>query len=181
MISLQDYNPQPNKALGAIMVILFWVGMGLTIAAMFLYDDVAMPLYIALLLWIAPGILLTPWLNKLLPSKKLKGLAKFAVVFFANIIAFGSIALYGALALDYYSANGAPVTTKTFPVIVYGYTESRSGDKALCADIRYEKEMKRIHFPEYKLTDSSRYHHVELQTTPGFIGFDVIRSKKLVK
>src|SRR5438105_4455916 len=146
MQSLQDYNPQQNKTLGVIMFILFWVGLVLTGLGMYLWDSIAMPLYIALLLWLAPGVILTPYLNKLMPSKKLKGVAKFIVALFADIIAFGGITLYGVLALDYYPANSTPPTVKIIPVIKYGYTESRSGDKSLCADIRYQNYMKQIDF-----------------------------------
>ena len=85
------------------------------------------------------------------------------------------------LALDYYPANSTPPTVKIIPVMKYGYTESRSGDKSLCADIRYQNYTKQIDFSEYELTDSNRFHHVQLQTTPGYLGFEVIRSKKLVK
>jgi hypothetical protein len=181
MTSLKDYNAPQYKTFGVIMFILFWVGLVLTGFGMYLWDSVAMPLYVALLLWLAPGVILTPYLNKFLPSKKLKGVAKFMVALFANIIAFGGIMLYGVLALDYYPANSTPPTVKIIPVMKYGYTESRSGDKSLCADIRYQNYMKQIDFSEYELTDSNRFHHVQLQTTPGYLGFEVIRSKKLVK
>jgi hypothetical protein len=181
MISLQAYNPPQNKVLGAIIFSLLWVGMGLMFADMMLFDVVVMPLYIALLLWIVPGAILTPYLNNANPSKKLKGLAKIIIMFVISIIEFGSITLFAVLALDYYPANGTPLTVQNFPVVKYGYTQSRSGDKTLCADISYQNHYKRFDFPEYKLTDSSLYHYVQLQTTPGYIGFDVIRSKKLVK
>jgi len=151
---------------------------------MMLFDVVAMPLYMALLLWIVPGIVLTPYLNNSLPSKKLKGLVKIIFVLLVSIIAFGSITLFTVLALDYYPANGTPLTVQNFPVVKYGYTMSRlhgSGRKILFADISYQNHFKRIDFPEYEVTDSTRFRNVQLQTTPGFVGFDVIRGKKLLK
>ena len=178
---MQDYNAPQNKVLGAIIFILFWVGIGLMFADMVLFDVVAMPLHIALLLWIVPGAFLTPYLNKANPSKKLKGMAKVLIMFVISIIEFGSITLFAGLAIDYYPVKNTPPTVQNFPVVKYGYTQSRSGDKTLCADISYQNHYKRFDFPEYKLTDSSLYHHVQLQTTPGFIGFDVIKGKKLVK
>jgi len=148
---------------------------------MSLYDDVVMPLYVALLLWVGPGVILTPFLNNLLPSKKLKGIPKIILVCVVNVIAFGSIVLYGVLAIDYYQANITQLTTKKFAVVKYGYTSSRSGNKALFADINYQNLVKQIGFPDYALADSTKFRNVQLETAPGFLGFDVIKSKKLVK
>lgn len=100
-----------------------------------LYDDVAMPLYIALLLWILPGIILTPLLFNYVPSQKLKGFSKALVLLAANII----------------------------------------------ASIIYKNQLKNFDFPSETMTILNHSKNIRLQTRPGFLGFEVIKSKQLVK
>jgi len=149
-----------------------------------LYDDVAMPLYIALLLWILPGIILTPLLFNYVPSQKLKGFSKALVLLAANIIAFGSIVLYGALALDFYSAPDGPVATGNFLIIDKGYTSrylQGGGEKIPSASIIYKNQLKNFDFPSETMTILNHSKNIRLQTRPGFLGFEVIKSKQLVK
>ena len=182
MTSLKDY-PSQNNTPGVVLFILFWVGLGLLIAAMVLFDEVLMPVFIAVLLWILPGAIITPFLYNALPSKKLKGFGKAIMLLLVNTIAFGGIVLYIVLAMDYYDAKGSPVTTGRFPVVEYGYTtRSRGGgEKIPFANISYQNQIKRINFPGYAVGDTLNYHSVQLATTPGYLGFDIIKSKKLLK
>jgi|GEM_PF-5471834 len=135
MIPLKDVPFAGKPALGTLIFILLWVGIGLIITAMNLYDDVAMPLYIALLLWILPGIILTPLLFNYVPSQKLKGFSKALVLLAANII----------------------------------------------ASIIYKNQLKNFDFPSETMTILNHSKNIRLQTRPGFLGFEVIKSKQLVK
>ena len=182
MERLEDYQPPGSPALGAIVFILFWVGIGLLFADLNLYADVAMPEFMVALLLIVPAIIFTPLLFNAMASKKLKGIAKGVLLFAINIIAFGSTLLYGVLAIDYYQAPTAPVTTARLAITFTGYTTFRYGNgKIPCADINYKNQTKRFSFPDETMTTIVQYKNIQLQTTPGFLGFDVIKSKQLVK
>ena len=182
MERLEDYKPPGNPTLGATVFILFWAGIALMFTNVNLYADVAMPGLVVALLVIAPGIILTPLLFNSMATKKLKGFAKGVVLFFVNIIAFGSTLLYGVLAIDYYQAPAAPVTTARFVITATGYKTFRFGNGQIpCADIIYKSGVKRFDFPDETMTTMHGYKSIQLQTTPGFLGFDVIKSKRLVK
>ncbi len=182
MERLEDYQPPGNAALGVIVFILFWVGIVLMFANVNLYGDVAMPEFMVAVLLIAPGIILTPLLFNSMASKKLKGIAKGVLLFAVNIIAFGSTLLYGVLAIDYYQAPPAPVTTVRFAITATGYKTFRFGNGQIpCADIIYRNHVKRFDFPDETMATINQYKSIQLETTPGFLGFDVIKSKKLVK
>jgi hypothetical protein len=182
MQRLEDYKPPGNPIVGLLVFILFWVGIVLMFFSGNLYDDVAMPEFAVAVLLIAPAIILTPLLFNSMASKKLKGIAKGVVLFFANIFAFGSTLLYCALAIDYYQAPAAPVITSNYLITAVGRASRRWGDgKTPFAEISYKSYAKQFNFPLETIVTIKSYKYIQLQTTPGFLGFDVIKSKKLVK
>ncbi len=180
--SLKDYKPQGNQALGVVIFVLFWVGLILTFFAMDLYDSICMPLSLAILLWILPGFIITPFLYNAVPSQKLKGAGKFIVLLISDVIAFGGIVLYVVLAIDYYNAKDVPLTVKSFPVKEYSYNKPRgSRVKTPLATISYQEHLKTLSFTRNTMEDTLNYRHVELKTVPGALGYDVIRSERLMR
>jgi hypothetical protein len=181
MIPLRDY-PSQNNTLGLIIFILFWVGVALGVMIIFLFKSIALPFSWALIIWIAPGVILTPFLYNAVPSQKLKGFSKAFVLLFANIVAFGGILLYAVLAIDFYGAKGNNMAKGDYKVVETGIAKYKNGgEQRPVAAIIYNGQEKWFPFSDNLTSDTLIYRRVQLETTPGLLGFDVIKSWKLIK
>jgi hypothetical protein len=178
---LNGNTNQKNSPLAIAILIFFFVGCGLTMAAMDLYDHTVMSLRLALTLWIAPGLIATPFLFRAMQSDKYKGVLKAIGVVVGGILCFGSIVLYGVLAINFYKAADAPVKTQKFPIIESGALGSQGRGLVPFADIRYKDEIKRFTFSGDLPPISKDYRFLQLEITPGYFAFDVIKGVKLLK
>ena len=181
LLSLNDNTNLKNSPFAIVILILFFVGLGLTMAAMDLYDHTVMSLRLALTLWIAPGFIATPFLFRAMQSDKYKGVMKAIAVVVVGILCFGSLVLYGVLAINFYKAAGAPVKTQKFPIIESGTLGTQGRGLVPFADIKYKDEVKRFTFPGALPPISENYRFLQLEITPGYFALDVIKSIKLLK
>lgn len=168
---------------GKLLFILFWVGILLLMLSINLYDAVFMPFYMVWLLLLVPAMVMTFFMYKHAESQKVQGVVKALLLLFANFMAFGGIALYAVLAINYYGRK--PATTRVnLSVIEYSYTSSRSdgpGEGLPNAYVKYKDQFKRIDLHGYRLADTALYRTVQLELEQGVLGFDIIKGTKLVK
>ena len=184
MISNQTYpGKQKNTPASIIIVLLFFAGLCSLFPSMDLYDVVAMPLSTALLLWIVPGVVATPFLLKQVTPSQIKSrIGRFFMLMLVNVIAFGSLALYTVLAVDFYKAPGTPVSTINYTIVDAGGL-GRKSSQVPFADIDYKNGHKRFTFStdSVPLSTIGNYRFIRLSVTPGYLGYDVIKSVKLIR
>jgi hypothetical protein len=184
MISNQTYVSKPkNTPASVIITLLFFAGFYFMVASMNIYDVVAMPLSKALLLWIVPGIVAAPILLKQASFSKIKSpIGKFLILTGINDIAIGSLVLYTVLAVDFYKAPGTPVSSVKYAVVNTGNLGKKYRPVPF-ADINYKNDIKRFTFTGDSITLSNivNYRFIRLSVTPGYFGYDVIKSVNLVR
>lgn len=180
---LEDYRKNNNGIWGKFLFVSFGVGILLLIPIVNLYNVVFIPLYMAWLLWLASALVLTPFMYLYTESQMERGVMKALLLLFVNGMAFGGIVLYSVLFINCYRPKPA-VTMVSLRVIEYGYTSSRSdgpGKGLPNAYIKYKGHFKRIDLHGHRLSDTALYRALQLELKQGALGFDIVKSRKLIK
>jgi len=160
-----------------VFTIVFFGGMVLTIFEIDIYRLTFIPVAIPIFIWVATGLLITPFNAEAL-AKEMKARSIFLRVFF-NIVAWGGIATYVFMALNFYFRTNVS-NNVALPILNNGYlAKGRNGCGNPYAEIDYKNFQKQIVFPCD--TAIARYNTIILKIEKGLFGFDVIQNQKLTK
>lgn len=172
---LQDLKNRKPKVnwISIILSILFVFGVILVIFEIDIYRETIIDYRIPTCIWILPGLLITPFINKFLA--KYYNTHSFLLQAVYNIGAWGGLFVYSFMAINYYfpSENERSVTVE---ILDTGHLASGSqGCGNPYTEVFIEGREKQLIFPcNY---DLEHFTHIDLTLTKGFWGFDVIKDK----
>ena len=164
-----------NKRLDTLVVTLFFLGLILLIWEVFIYRRTIIALEIPLLIWLTPGIFLTPLLYD--KMNNIDGMrAHWILHYVAHTCMTGAFLLFGFMASNYYFADNQTVD-KQFEIIRKGSLPGPKGhrdEREPYVEIDYNGFEKQIVFKysDTEKIDSARY--VNLTVKKGLFGYDIL-------
>ena len=166
-------SPQKRKLGKRIISVICVAGCVLTYLEFGFYRSTFIPTWIPLLIWVLPGLLLTPF------TKNLYATYFNLIVLFAqaisNMICVGGILVWGFMASNYYGASSNPVV-QTLPIKDRGEVGSGTRREPYTT-VFYDGMDKMLYFGSGN--DLSKYKTTKLTIAKGLWGFDVVKSKSL--
>jgi hypothetical protein len=164
-----------NKKLDNLVVILFFLGLILLIWEIFIYRRTIIELKIPLLLWLTPGVFMTPLLYKRM--NYIDGMkAHWTLHYILHTCMTGAFVLFTFMASNYYFADNQ-IEKSTFEIIGTGSLPGSKGhrsERKPYVVINYKGMEKQLIFsyPETDRINSAKM--VNLSVKKGLLGFDII-------
>jgi hypothetical protein len=164
-----------NKKLDNLVVVLFLLGLILLIWEIFIYRKTIIELKIPLLLWLTPGVFLTPLLYKRM--NYIDGMkAHWTLHYILHTCMTGAFILFAFMASNLYFADNK-IENKTFDIIRTGSLPGSKGhrsERKPYVMINYEGMEKQLIFsyPETDKINSAK--KVNLTVKRGLWGFDIL-------
>jgi hypothetical protein len=166
-----------NKKLDNLVKILFVMGLISLVFEIILYRKTIIELKIPLIIWLTPGILLTPLLyNRMNNIDGMK--AHWTMHYVLHTCMTGAFILYAFMATNYYLANDS-IETKSFKVIGTGslpgpkYHRSEREPYVL---INYEGMEKQLVFSYPETAKINSAQTATLRIKKGLWGYDILES-----
>ena len=166
-----------NKKQDTLITVLFFLGLILLKWEIFIYRRTIIELKIPLLIWLIPGIFLTPLLYD--KFNKIDGRrAHWILHYVAHTCTTGAFLLFGFMATNYYFADNQTID-KRFEILKKGSLADSKGNRDKrkpYVEIDYNGFEKQIVFkyPDTEKIDSAKY--VNLTVKKGLLGFDILES-----
>ncbi|MBN2395039.1 MAG: hypothetical protein JXC36_01090 [Candidatus Atribacteria bacterium] len=164
-----------NKKLDALITILFFVGLILLFWEVFIYRRTIIELKIPLLIWLTPGVFLTPLLYD--TFNKIDGMkAHWTLHYVAHTCMTGAFLLFGFMASNYYFADNHTVD-KRFEIIKKGSLPGSKGhrdEREPYVEIDYNGFEKQIVFQYSDTEKINSAKYVNLTVKKGLLGFDIL-------
>ncbi|WP_439695928.1 hypothetical protein ACFGVS_24380 [Mucilaginibacter sp. AW1-7] len=172
---LKQVDNQPGKIFFSI---LFFTGLASTIFEIHIYQKTFIPIYIPVSIYIISGVLSTPFfLNTLRQTLDGSGLL-WQYVF--NTISWGGVVAALFMAVNFNWGKG-DISSVTLPILHSEHSYSnRNGCYSLNIKVEYEEVQKYLVFPCDTL-NLKNLDVVILTLDKGLLGYDVIKSQKLLK
>jgi len=164
-----------NKKLDSLVVILFFLGLILLLWEIFIYRKTIIEFKIPLIIWLTPGIFLTPVLYKTM--NYIDGMmAHWTLHYILHTCMTGSFVLFAFMASNYYFAENQ-IEQKTFKIIGNGSLAGAKGQRSKRIPfvmIKYQGMEKQLIF-SYSETDRiNSAEMVNLTVKKGLWGFDIL-------
>ncbi len=164
-----------NKKLDNLVVILFFLGLILLIWEIFIYRRTIIELKIPLLLWLTPGVFMTPLLYKRM--NYIDGMkAHWTLHYILHTCMTGAFILFTFMASNLYFADNQ-IENKTFDIIRKGSLPGSKGHRSKRKPyvmINYEGMEKQLIF-QYSVTETiNSAKKVNLTVKRGLWGFDIL-------
>ncbi|RKD87765.1 hypothetical protein [Mangrovibacterium diazotrophicum] len=172
---VKERRPNGNKKLEALFSILFFLGLILLYWEILIYRRTIIEIKIPLLIWLTPGILLTPLLYD--KFNKIDGMrAHWLLHYVAHTCMTGAFLLFGFMASNYYFADNQTVD-KRFEIVRKGSLPGPKGHRSKrepYVEIVYKGFEKQLVFKysDTKKIDAAQY--VNLTVKKGVWGFDIL-------
>jgi hypothetical protein len=164
-----------NKKLDNLIGFLFILGLILLIWEIFIYRRTIIELKIPLLLWLTPGVFMTPLLYKRM--NYIDGMkAHWTLHYILHTCMTGAFILFAFMASNLYFADNQ-IKNKTFDIIRKGSLPGSKGhrsERKPYVMINYEGMEKQLifSFPETERINSAK--KVNLAVKKGLWGFDIL-------
>ena len=160
-----------------IFGILFLAGLTLTVFEIKIYRDTFINHTVPAFIWLLTGLFVSPFLIKIL-AERYATKSLFWQIFY-NICTWGGIATYLFMVSNFYLADKS-ITSAKLTIIDTGHlAKGTYGCGEPYAEILYKCIVKQLIYPCD--VPIEKYNLVELQTANGYWGFEVIKSKRLLK
>jgi len=163
-----------------LLTIGFVVGMGLTMWAIGLVRDTLIENWVPWVIWLSPGLLLTPFDRQFLLKEYKLNSWFFQALY--NISSAGGGLLIIFMAINFYFTSPGTAVRK-LPITSYGKMNSgRYNSNSTCKNpyvvFDYKGSSKEFPFPCG--TEVEKYKFIQLTVKRGLMGYDVIISEVLV-
>jgi len=172
---IKERVSEGNKKLDALITVLFFLGLILLLWEIFIYRRTIIELKIPLLIWLIPGIFLTPLLYD--KFNKIDGMrAHWILHYVAHTCLTGAFLLFGFMALNFYVADDYSIH-KQFEIIRKGSLPGPKGhrdERKPYVEIDYNGLEKQLVFKhsETEKIDSAKF--VNLTVRKGLWGYDIL-------
>lgn len=164
-----------NKKLDNLILSLFLLGLGLLICEIFIYRRTIIALKIPLLIWLIPGIIMTPlFYRKLNHIDGMK--AHWGLHYVLHSCITGAFILFSFMAVNYFFSE-KEVCQKVFNVEETGSLPGSKGNRNKRKPyvvINYEGMDKHLVFPNSKMKEVMNSKRAVLRVKRGQFGFDVL-------
>lgn len=164
-----------NKKLDNLIGFLFILGLVLMIWEIFIYRRTIIALKIPLLIWLTPGLFLTPMLyNKMNNIDGMK--AHWSLHYILHTCMTGGIMMFCFMAMNFYLSENL-VQEKKFEILKTGSLPGSKGhrdERMPYVVINYEGMEKQLIFSYRETSRVNSAEFVNLFIKKGFLGFDVL-------
>ncbi|MCY1635154.1 hypothetical protein [Marinifilum sp. D737] len=166
-----------NKKLDNIIVFLFILGIALLTCEIYIYRKTLIELKIPLMIWLTPGIVLTPiFYNKLNDIDGMK--AHWSLHYILHSCMTGAFVLFSFMAVNYFFADNE-VVSKKFKVQETGSLSGGKGSRNKRSPyvvINYEGMEKQLVFSNSQMDKVMNSKWAVLKVRKGRLGFDVLEN-----
>jgi hypothetical protein len=167
---IKERVSEGNKKLDNLIGFLFITGIILMVWEIFIYRRTMIGLKIPLIIWLTPGLFLSPILfNKINNIDGMK--ANIILHYILHTVMTGSIILFCFMALNYYLGD-SKITEKRFEVIKTGNLAGRGEEQYVV--INYDGFKKQLVFKNTQDQNVLSAKSVKLIVRRGLFGFDVL-------
>lgn len=154
---------------------LFVSAILLTVWEINIFRKTFISYYIPILLWVLPGLLVTPFLNKSL--RLYEDLKSSFWIFIFNIITWGGLTVFSFMAANYYFPD-KDVFLKTFTVKESGkLAKGKNGCNHPYVRIEYKGATKELVFPCDTIIENKKT--VDIVIKKGLFGFEIVSEQTL--
>ncbi|MCT4602166.1 MAG: hypothetical protein N4A59_04545 [Marinifilum sp.] len=164
-----------NKKLDNLVVGLGFLGLVLLFLEILIYRKTIIELKIPLMIWLTPGIILTPiFYNKLNDIDGMK--AHWILHYILHSCMTGAFVLFSFMSINYFFASSS-IETKKFKVLETGSLSGGKGSRNKRKPyvvINYEGMEKDLIFPHSEMENVMNSKAVMLDVRKGLFGFDVL-------
>ena len=166
-----------NKKLDNLVKVLFILGLISLVFEIILYRKTIIELKIPLIIWLTPGIILTPLLyNRMNDIDGMK--AHWTMHYILHTCMTGAFILYAFMATNYYLATDY-AETKTFKVIEKGSlpgSKNNRSERQPYVMINYEGMEKQLIFSYPETTKINSAKTATLRVKKGLWGYDILEN-----
>ncbi|GAB7088142.1 hypothetical protein [Marinifilum fragile] len=166
-----------NKKLDNIIVFLFILGIALLTCEIYIYRKTLIELKIPLMIWLTPGIVLTPiFYNKLNDIDGMK--AHWSLHYILHSCMTGAFVLFSFMAVNYFFADNE-VVSKEFKVQETGSLaggKRNRNKRSPYVVINYEGMEKQLVFSNSQMDKVMNSKSAVLKVRKGRLGFDVLEN-----
>lgn len=166
-----------NKKLDNIIVFLFILGIALLTCEIYIYRKTLIELKIPLMIWLSPGIILTPiFYNKLNDIDGMK--AHWSLHYILHSCMTGAFVLFSFMGVNYFFAD-KEVISKEFKVQETGSLAGGKGNRNKRSPyvvINYEGMEKQLVFLNSQMDKVMNSKTAVLKVRKGRLGFDVLEN-----
>ena len=176
---LSENTNKKNTKIRNIGGALFFLGLGLLYWEVIIYRETIIDLKIPLLIWLTPGIFLTPIFYNRINALDRK--ANWALHYFLHTCMTGSILLFSFMATNLYFAD-SHIMVKHFNVLNTGSISGPKGhrdEREPYVDINYEGLEKEVVFTYEETAKVMSAKSVKLTVRKGLLGFDILEKYEI--
>jgi len=176
---LSEKTNKKNTRIRNIGGALFFLGLVLLLWEIEIYRDTIIDLKIPLLIWLTPGLVLTPIFYSRINALDRK--ANWALHYFLHTCMTGSFLLFSFMATNLYFSDSQS-TIKHFNVINTGSICGPKGhrdEREPYVDINYEGLEKEVVFTYEETAKVMSAKSVKLTVRKGLLGFDILEKYEI--
>jgi hypothetical protein len=160
--------------MSAVLMVVFFAGLVLTILEIYLYRVTIVPWIVPFLIWLITGLALVPLIRTRLALYLKMDNLFYQIIY--SVLGLGGVAMYLFIAVNYYTVSG-PTSTHTFKIVgkssMPGPKGSRSERRPLVHVHYFDREKELVfHFSDTKRVE--RADSVTIDVKTGGLGFDVV-------